>query len=195
MFRKPLSPYEAAELAEKEPVVTIVNRKGLPVGYASEKEVHCSRPIDMHRGIQIIVISADKQEMVARYQTHGEHQFYWGNAGITHVYYGEEFNTAARREINKSLGLGMTSASLVDRLRFLFLKKPCLGTNMEFIRVYSLVLKSGEFIKSKDPLRTLPLLNINSRLYELDRISPTFSLIMRSFVENGSIGEIHHDRS
>jgi isopentenyldiphosphate isomerase len=188
MFRRPLSPHEAAKIAEKEPVVTIVNRKGFPVGYASEKEVHCCNPIDMHRGIQIIVVSADRKEIVARYRTSGEHQFHWVNAGVTHVYYGEEFSDAARREINQGLGLGITKATLENRLKFLFLEKPCLGTNMEFIRVYSLVLNSGEFVKSKDPLQTFTLLNLVNRLDELDRISPTFRLIMRNFAEKIVVG-------
>jgi ADP-ribose pyrophosphatase YjhB (NUDIX family) len=183
MMTRPLNSRQAAILAKKEPVVTIVNRKGHPVGYASEEGVHSPGGTQTHRGVQIVVVSADKSEIVLRYRTKGEHAYTWGNAGVTHVYYGEEFRHAARRELNSDLGLGLTNEALVHRLMFHFDEAPCIATRMEFVRFYSLTLNNGEVLKSRDALQTLPVRTLRDKLYEIEGVSPPFRLLMLNFID------------
>ena len=60
---------------------------------------------------------------------------------------------------------------------------------MEHIRVYSFVLNSGEVIKSKEPLITLPFDSIKYSLHKVDlSVAPVFRMLLSKFTREFTTG-------
>jgi len=184
MFGRELTQAEVEAMQSSKPMVTLVDRKGHIRGYADEDEIHVRGNRKPHRAMQIFVWSPDKQEIIIKLNRSGECKNMWGAIG-THVYYAEDYIAAAVRELNTKLGLGLSMRAAQGRLRFVFQQDACLGTKMEHIRFYTFVLNSGEVVKSKEPLMSLPFDDIKHSVHEINLVTaPVFRLLISRFIRN-----------
>lgn len=181
MSERELTRADVEALRSNEYVVTLVTRKGDVRGWAHECDIHHAGFRKMHKALFVFVWSPDRRQILIKYNRSGERENMWSAVG-THVYYGEDYYSAAVRELNAKLGLGLSMKAAQSRLRFVFPQEPSIGTQMEHIRVYSFVLNSGEVVKSKEPLLALPFDDIKHCLQEIDLITaPVFRMLISRF--------------
>ena len=181
-------------MPEQNKMVTLVNRRGEVIGHAPELEVHMPGQRRKHRGLQVLVWSPDRKELIIRYRSNGEDAEKWANAVITHISQCENFFSAAIRELQTGLGIVLTQAQAIARLRPLFVKEPVLGTKMHLLEVYSFVLYSGEIIVSKDMLKSITFDGVRSMMYGTPDISPQFRLVINDFRRKFVSGPLWRNR-
>jgi hypothetical protein len=171
-----------------EPLVTLVSRIGVTHGWAPESEVHMPGYKKMHKAMHIFIWSPDKREIIVKFNQSGESENMWSSVR-THVYYAEDYYAAAVRELNTKLGLGLSMSAARNRMRFILHQEACIGTKMEHIRLYSFVLNSGEVIKSKEPLMTLPFDSVKYSLHKTDLpVAPVFRMLLSKFAREFTTG-------
>ncbi len=188
MFGREFTQADVEAFQGTEPLVTLVTRIGVSRGWAPESEVHMPGYKKMHKAMHIFVWSPDRREILIKFNRSGESVNMWSSIR-THVYYAEDYYAAAVRELNTKLGLGLSMNAARNRMRFLFYQEACIGTKMEHIRVYSFVLNSGEVIKSKEPLITLPFDSIKYSLHKVDlSVAPVFRMLLSKFTREFTTG-------
>lgn len=182
MFGKDLIRADVEKMGGIESIVTLVNREGLLRGYAREADVHERGARRMHKAVQVFIWSPDKQQIVIKFNRSGECEKTWGTIA-THVYYAEDYYAAMVRELNTKFSLGLSILAAQNRMRLMFNQDACIGTKMEHIRLYSLVLNSGEVVKSKEPMLAVPFDSLRDILYDNSDfvIAPVFRLLFNKF--------------
>jgi isopentenyldiphosphate isomerase len=181
MFGRNLTRAEAEAMQNAESMVTLVTRKGEVRGWAHEDDVHTFGMRRMHKAMQIFVWSPDREDIIIKFNLSGEREHTWSPVG-THIYFREDYYSAAVRELNAKLGLGLSMNAAQKRMRYVFQQDACIGTKMEHIRVYSFVLNYGEVMKSKEPLLALPFDSIKNSIHNVDLITaPVFRMLISRF--------------
>lgn len=113
-----------------EDIFDIVNERDEVIGRAPRSEVH-ARGL-LHRAVHVLVFNAQGEMFLQkRSKTKDREPSRWGAACSGHVDSGEDYDTAARRELGEELGW-KPSSPLLRVLRI----EACRETDQEFVWVY-----------------------------------------------------------
>ncbi len=111
-------------------IFDIVNERDEVVGQRTRREAHALGL--MHRAAHILVFNAAGELFLQkRSMTKDNHPGVWDASCSGHVDAGEDYTTAARRELGEEIGLHEPGP-----LEPLFKLSPCAETGQEFIQVY-----------------------------------------------------------
>ncbi|MBC2596408.1 NUDIX domain-containing protein [Ruficoccus amylovorans] len=113
----------------------VVNQRDQVIMQLPRHEVHRRRLF--HRAVHILVFNSRGDiYMQRRSPTKDTYPNRWTTSCSGHVDAGENYSTAAVRELGEELGISIPG---VDALDTLFSHSPCRATGYEFIFVYKLV--------------------------------------------------------
>jgi isopentenyl-diphosphate Delta-isomerase len=121
-----------------EEIFDVVDASDQVIGQETRSEVHRKRLL--HRAVHILVFNgAGKVFLQKRSQSKDSHPGRWDSSTSGHVDSGEDYDTAAVREVFEEIGLHLEKAP--ERL---FKIDACANTDQEFVWVYR-TLNEGPF--------------------------------------------------
>jgi len=162
----------------------VVDASDNVVGRRPRSEVH--RLNILHRAAHILVFNrAGQLFLQKRSERKDNSPGLWDSSAAGHLEAGEDYRTAARRELQEELGV--TTDPILETL---FKIDACAESEHEFAWVYRCVAE-GPFVldpQEIDDGRWLTPEQINAWLAsEPDELAPTFRLIWRRMIEAGHL--------
>ncbi len=131
-----------------EDIFDVVDESDQVVSRASRSEVH-SRGL-IHRAVHIFVFHPDGRLLLQlRSARKDKHPRTWDTSCCGHVDSGEDYDTAAQREMAEELGLHPCPS-----LQWLAKSPPCEQTGMEFVGIYRTMCE-GPFLPCCDEIDEL----------------------------------------
>jgi isopentenyl-diphosphate delta-isomerase len=129
----PSAPTSSGEAQRDDEIFDVVNDRDEVVGRATRAEVHARRLL--HRAVHVLVFGADGRVFLQqRSKLKDTSPGLWNSSCSGHLDAGEDYDTAAVRELGEEIGLPVTAATRLTRLLKL---TPCRETGWEFAWIYT----------------------------------------------------------
>ncbi|WOO41744.1 NUDIX hydrolase [Rubellicoccus peritrichatus] len=122
-------------LSSNQEIFDVVDEHDQIVGQRTRGDVH--REKLLHRAVHIFVFNSDGQLYIQRRSPNKDQlPNCWTSSCSGHVDSGEDYDTAAIRELGEELAINLEND---EPLKFLFKHDACRKTGWEFVHIYSLL--------------------------------------------------------
>lgn len=156
----------------QEDIFDIVDENDRVVGQAPRSEAHAKQL--RHRAVHILIFNNEGEVfMQKRSKTKDTWPGAWDSSCSGHVDSGEDYKTAALRELDEELGY-----TPENEMEFLFKLLPCDETGQEFIEVYR-IAGSGPFRLNHDEIEIGEWMNIPNLQERIEYTPQRFSSALR----------------
>lgn len=160
----------------QEDIFDIVDENDRVVGQATRSEAHAKNL--KHRAVHVLIFN-DEGELFMQKRSKNKDTWpgAWDSSCSGHVDSGEDYRTAARRELEEELGY-----TTDQEFEFLFKLLPCVDTGWEFIEIYR-IQGSGPFRLNTEEIEIGEWMDIPNLLERVEytprRFSSAFRLALR----------------
>ncbi len=161
-------------------ILAVVDEQDRVIGHKPRHLIH--QQMLRHRAVHILLFNTRNQLFLQKRSMKKDlNGGLWDSSAAGHVDPGEDYQTAARRELNEELGIR------ADNLESLFKLSPTTALGMEFIQVYRL-RHDGPLTLAPDEIddgRWLEQSQVSERFSADDSdMTQTFKIIWQSYLNN-----------